>query len=140
MRQHPDEREAILKELVLRLIECGMYRRALDEIDLYLPSFPYQDNPVLHIYAGLLALYLAQPKLGEQVPNHERPWDNGLLRDAQTHLERAKAIDPDNLVAIAFIEQIPIITQSPRGRQPIESDEESLDIDVKGQRRKRVKT
>ena len=27
----------------------------------YLPSYPYQDNPVLHVYAGLIALYLAQP-------------------------------------------------------------------------------
>ena len=58
-----------------------MYRRAMEELDLYvtglsctrmpsvltklssryLPSYPYQDNPVLHIYAGLIALYLAQP-------------------------------------------------------------------------------
>lgn len=27
----------------------------------YLPSYPYQDNPALHTYAGLIALFLAQP-------------------------------------------------------------------------------
>ncbi|KAI0750952.1 hypothetical protein C8Q80DRAFT_1099889 [Daedaleopsis nitida] len=63
MRQHPDERESILKELVLRLIHAGQHRRAMEELDLYvyLPSYPYQDNAVLHTYAGLIALYLAQP-------------------------------------------------------------------------------
>jgi hypothetical protein len=28
----------------------------------YLPAFPYQDNPVLHVYAGLIKLFLAQPE------------------------------------------------------------------------------
>ena len=51
----------ILRELVLRLIYAGKHRRALDELDLYLPLFPFHDNPVMHVYAGLLALYLAQP-------------------------------------------------------------------------------
>ena len=51
----------ILRELVLRLIQAGKHRRALDELDLYLPLFPFHDNPVMHAYAGLLALYLAQP-------------------------------------------------------------------------------
>ncbi|KAJ6628868.1 hypothetical protein B0H10DRAFT_1989558 [Mycena sp. CBHHK59/15] len=61
MLQHPEDRESILKELVLRLIHSGQHREALDELELYLPSFPYQDNPVLHLYAGLLSLYIAQP-------------------------------------------------------------------------------
>lgn len=56
----------------------GRYREAQDELELcvyvfwfvndvsddegsYLPSFPYSDNPVLHIYAGLISLYTAQP-------------------------------------------------------------------------------
>lgn len=30
----------------------------------YLPSYPYQDNPVFHTYAGLIALHLAQPAGG----------------------------------------------------------------------------
>lgn len=73
----------------MHLIHAGQHRRALEELDLYvpqppkrtaavnppltgrsashshphryLPSYPYQDNPVLHVYAGLMALYLAQP-------------------------------------------------------------------------------
>jgi hypothetical protein len=27
----------------------------------YLPSFPYQDNALLHVYAGLLCMYIGQP-------------------------------------------------------------------------------
>ncbi|KAH9939978.1 hypothetical protein B0H21DRAFT_697935 [Amylocystis lapponica] len=106
-RQYADDGEAILKELVLRLIKSGMYRRALDELDLYLPSLPYQDNPVLHVYAGLAALYLAQPPA--DLTNGEdtnKQWDPSLLRDAQTHFERAKALDPANAVAAAFLEQV----------------------------------
>ncbi|KAH9943305.1 uncharacterized protein BXZ73DRAFT_40340 [Epithele typhae] len=57
----PRQRESILKELVLRLIQSGAHRRAMEELDLYLPSYPYQDNPALHTYAGMIALYLAQP-------------------------------------------------------------------------------
>ena len=57
----------ILRELVLRLIQAGKHRRALDELDLYLPLFPFHDNPVMHAYAGLLALYLAQPP--QAMPN-----------------------------------------------------------------------
>lgn len=29
----------------------------------YLPSLPYQENPILHTYAGMLSLYLAQPSV-----------------------------------------------------------------------------
>lgn len=78
------KRELILKELTLRLIRAGMHREALDELDLLvilrpavqaglmvpnrnLPTFPFQDNPVLHVYAGLLAVYLAQPKPNPEV-------------------------------------------------------------------------
>ncbi|KAI0720269.1 hypothetical protein C8T65DRAFT_568049 [Cerioporus squamosus] len=107
MRQHPDERESILKELVLRLIHSGMYRRAVEELDLYLPSYPYQDNPVLHVYAGLIALYLAQPagEISEET-RYDQGWDANHLRDARAHLERARAIDPSNVVAEAFLSQV----------------------------------
>lgn len=33
----------------------------IDIFDRYLPSLPYQDNPVLHVYAGFISLFLAQP-------------------------------------------------------------------------------
>ncbi|KAF9821491.1 hypothetical protein IEO21_00737 [Rhodonia placenta] len=159
MRQHLDERELILKELTLRLIRAGMHREALDELDLNLPTFPFQDNPVLHVYAGLLAVYLAQPKPNpEPFPGH--PWDMGLLAIAQSHFERAKSIDPDNCVAIGFLKQVhyfcfrtcnyfniccvhpqlPTITQPAHDRATPESDDESMTVDRSEQRRKRVKT
>ncbi|EMD40911.1 hypothetical protein CERSUDRAFT_149450 [Gelatoporia subvermispora B] len=109
LRQHPDERETILKELILRLIHSGMHRRALDELELYLPSLPYQDNPVLHVYAGLISMYLAQPQNHSPRPktsSNENHWNSGLLRDAQAHFERARALDPSNTVASAFLEQV----------------------------------
>lgn len=59
------DKETMLKELVLLFILSGQYSQALDELELYLPSFPYQDNPVLHIYAGLLCLHLAQKPDGD---------------------------------------------------------------------------
>ncbi|KAL6305863.1 hypothetical protein BKA93DRAFT_816738 [Sparassis latifolia] len=109
MRQHADERESILKELVLQLIHAGQYRKALDELELFLPSLPYQDNPVLHVYAGLICLYLAQPKANALIADElsdESGWNAGLLREAQGHFERAKAIDADNTVATTFLEQV----------------------------------
>ncbi|KAK0206739.1 hypothetical protein DFS33DRAFT_1486309 [Desarmillaria ectypa] len=63
MLQLPDKREMILKEVILRQIMAGHFKQALDELELYLPSFPYQDDPVLHNYAGLLSLYLSQPSI-----------------------------------------------------------------------------
>ncbi|SJL02234.1 uncharacterized protein ARMOST_05560 [Armillaria ostoyae] len=63
MLQLPDKRETILKEIILRNIMAGQFRKALDELELYLPSFPYQDDPVLHNYAGLLSLYLSQSSI-----------------------------------------------------------------------------
>jgi RNA polymerase I-specific transcription initiation factor RRN11 len=74
------QRESLLQELVLSLALTGREREALDELELcgslalffffvvtysqlygysYLPSLPYQDNSVLHTYAGLLCLRLA---------------------------------------------------------------------------------
>ncbi|KAJ7721170.1 hypothetical protein DFH07DRAFT_760592 [Mycena maculata] len=97
MLQHPDDREAILKELVLRLILSGQNREALDELELYLPSFPYQDDPLLHTYAGLIAIYTAQPLSGVASFNPI------FLRNAQAHFERAKSLDPDNEIADAFL-------------------------------------
>ena len=33
-------------------------------------------------------------------------WDPNLLRDAQMHFERVRAIDPSNVVAAAFLSQV----------------------------------
>ncbi|TFK94655.1 hypothetical protein K466DRAFT_245788 [Polyporus arcularius HHB13444] len=141
MRQHPDERESILKELVLRLIHSGMYRRAMGELDLYLPSYPYQDNPVLHVYAGLVAIHLAQPaeEISEET-RYDQGWDANRLRDARAHLERARAIDPSNVVANAFLSQLPGAIQSAQDRTAADSDDEKMDVDAAAQARKRART
>lgn len=123
------QREMILRELVLRLIQAGKHTRALDELDLYLPLFPFHDNPVMHVYAGLLALYVAQPPpsmsndtaqgvqpfhlhfIHTDVPyrSRRRPgpqWNANLLSAARAHFERTKWIDPDNVVATGFLERV----------------------------------
>ncbi|KAI0832575.1 hypothetical protein BC628DRAFT_329807 [Trametes gibbosa] len=140
MRQHPEERESILKELVLHLIQCDMHRRAMEELDLYLPSYPYQDNPVLHVYAGLIALYLAQPAsdISEET-TYGQGWDASHLRNAQAHLERALAIDPSNIVAAAFLSQLAGTTRAASDRDTPDSDDEKMEVDEALQTRKRVR-
>jgi hypothetical protein len=56
---------------------------------------------VLHIYAGLSSLYLAQSASGSSIT-----FDMVLVRDARTQLEHAKALDPDNAVAQAFLDKV----------------------------------
>ncbi|PPQ65577.1 hypothetical protein CVT26_000526 [Gymnopilus dilepis] len=101
MLQSPEDQEAILKELVFRLLLQGRCRDALDELELYLPSLPYQDNPILHIYAGLASLYLAQQN---SAPSGE--CDRASLREAQNHLDHAKVLDPDNSVVAHFTAKV----------------------------------
>ncbi|KAJ7180314.1 hypothetical protein C8R43DRAFT_396825 [Mycena crocata] len=136
MLQHSGDRETILKELVLRLIFSDQHREALDELELYLPSFPYHDNPLLHVYAGLLSLYVAQPTTqGSQ-------FNPSLLRNAQSYFERSRVLDPDNTIAEAFLLKIQNLTHG--GVQLGEdSDDESTDVlDFANDkpRRKRVRT
>lgn len=69
----------------------------------YLPSFPYQDNPVFHTYAGLISLYLAQPT------EDSTEFNNALLRDAQSHLRNANTLDPENIVAQAFLQKVLLV-------------------------------
>jgi RNA polymerase I-specific transcription initiation factor RRN11 len=133
MLQYPEERVSIIKELVLCLILSGRMRHALDELELYLPSFPFQDNPVLHIYAGLISLYIAQPaNEGSNTGN----FNTNLLRDAQSHFERAKALDPDNVVAHAFIERISALTQESNKVRDSDDDETA---EEDSQKRKRIR-
>ncbi|KAJ7490367.1 hypothetical protein B0H11DRAFT_1022404 [Mycena galericulata] len=132
MLQNSEDRETILKELVLRLILSGQHREALDEVELFLPSFPYQDNPLLHLYAGLIALHLAQPTSEVSSLNPT------LLRNSQSHFERTKALDPDNEIAEAFLWKIEELNGT--NAQPgDESDEELLEISGDIPKRKRVR-
>jgi hypothetical protein len=71
-------------------------------VDRYLPSFPYQDNPVLHIYAGSICLYMSQDP--DSRKDHKSP--EGLLAEAKAHLNRVITIDPDNCVAHIFLDQV----------------------------------
>jgi len=145
------QRESLLQELVLSLALAGRERDALDELELcgslcswllhttqlkqcsYLPSPPYQDNSVLHTYAGLLCLRLAlfaetdsrrgtQGKCKASMTHHNRvrikstPFgqigqssdtpNQTSLREAQQHLERARALDPEGAVAQIFIYKV----------------------------------
>ncbi|EIW69960.1 hypothetical protein TREMEDRAFT_17734, partial [Tremella mesenterica DSM 1558] len=55
------DKPQLLLALVLHLIKHDRHRQALDELELYLPSPPYDDVSTLHTYAGMLSFYLAQP-------------------------------------------------------------------------------
>lgn len=126
MLQVPDKRETILKEIVLRNIMAGQFRKALDELELYLPSFPYQDDPVLHNYAGLLSLYLSQSPISgvdDDVSNHS------LLRSAQVHFRGAKALDSDNVIAAHFLSHIHKTTDQV-GNSDQDSDDDIMEVDI----------
>ncbi|EKM59258.1 uncharacterized protein PHACADRAFT_85783 [Phanerochaete carnosa HHB-10118-sp] len=97
MLQFPEARESVLQEMILHLIVHRQYKRALDELELYLPSPPFQENSVLHAYAGLVCLYLAQPNPAADVSNEGRS-----LRDAQQYFDRARYLDTNDLVAAAW--------------------------------------
>ncbi|KAH7105439.1 hypothetical protein BKA62DRAFT_689698 [Auriculariales sp. MPI-PUGE-AT-0066] len=93
------DKEAILVEIVHTMIVQEDYRGALEELQLL-------DNPILHTYAGMLSLYLAQPS--ESTARHLQPqfsqqtvmaFSPSLMRDVDFHFNRALALDPDNIVA-----------------------------------------
>jgi len=112
--QLPEERERILAELVQHYIIAGRYRDALDELEFYLPSFPYRDNPVLHIYAGLLCIFIAQlPESAGANGVEGTTYDSNSLSRAQIFLEHAKALDPHNIVASEFLHKLHSISQGP---------------------------
>ncbi|EIW82065.1 hypothetical protein CONPUDRAFT_54664 [Coniophora puteana RWD-64-598 SS2] len=106
MLQSPNQREHILSELVIHLINAGKYRDALDELELYLPSFPYHDNAPLHVYAGLICVYMAQP---DDSGDQNTCFNGDMLGRAQIYFERAKSLDSDNLVAKTFLERVRVL-------------------------------
>ncbi|KAK7695778.1 hypothetical protein QCA50_000415 [Cerrena zonata] len=141
MLQQSQDKESILQELILRFIKAGKHRRALDELELYIPSPPYDTNPVLHLFAGLLCLYLSQ---GQQDTEHgtadHGEFNPGMLRDAQVFFERARILDPENEFASSWIEKIPSMSQQQNSspRNSPDSDEE-INIDDAEQRNKRMR-
>ncbi|KAI0284275.1 hypothetical protein BGY98DRAFT_1105588 [Russula aff. rugulosa BPL654] len=141
MLRHPEERESLVRELVLSLTMAGRERDALDELELYLPSPPYQDNSVLHTYAGLLCLRLAL-STGN---NSSRPGKTAdaskqtLLREAQQHLERARALDPEGVIAQAFIRRLTTLTPECNTASN-ESEDDMTETDSNGLGRKRIRT
>ncbi|KAF5321498.1 hypothetical protein D9619_000653 [Psilocybe cf. subviscida] len=132
MLQFPEERPVILKELVFRLLLDNNCRVALDELELYLPSFPYQENPTLHIYAGLSAMYLAQDSSGLS-------FNSSMLRQAQTHFEHALIQDPANEFAEIFIDKISVLQKAKTSTEQ-ESEDENMTVDDIEPDRKRIRS
>ncbi|TDL29690.1 hypothetical protein BD410DRAFT_36399 [Rickenella mellea] len=103
MLRCPDDQESILSEIVLQLIFSENFKDAIDELDLYLPSFPFQNNPVLHLYAGLSLLCLASKNRDEFV---DQLSTSNHLRNSQTHFDRVITLDAHNVIASTFLEQV----------------------------------
>ncbi|QRV76248.1 RNA polymerase I specific initiation factor [Ceratobasidium sp. AG-Ba] len=117
--QIPEMQETLLKETVLALIDMGEYQEALDELDLYIVTMPFDQNAVLHLYAGMLWLYTAQPRRDmhendeeEKVieddiePIDTRDYDLTRVASAKRHFRRALALDPDNAFARGFLDRL----------------------------------
>ncbi|KZS97883.1 hypothetical protein SISNIDRAFT_199417 [Sistotremastrum niveocremeum HHB9708] len=56
--------EAILREVLFQLIKLKKSKDALGELELFLPSSPFQENAVMHIYASVLSLANSQQSNG----------------------------------------------------------------------------
>ncbi|KAJ3551413.1 hypothetical protein NM688_g4720 [Phlebia brevispora] len=135
MLQFAEAREPIIQEMVLRLICSGEYERALEELELYLPSPPYEDNPTLHIYAALICIYFAQPEVSRHSSQEasqkskSTTWDDVMLRRAQRYLDRALILDPRDVVAKGWLEKLPTLAQRPHRDESPDSDDEQMAID-----------
>ncbi|KAG6378761.1 hypothetical protein JVT61DRAFT_13034 [Boletus reticuloceps] len=134
------QRELILCELVHMYIVAGRHKEALEELELFelqvlhyesfltyldissLPSFPYHDNAVLHVYAGICSVLTAQPSSASEVD--VQSIDSEMLDRAQIFFERAKSLDPENIVVDSLLgiipredsESVPGSNGSPAGR------------------------
>jgi len=100
LRSLPENRAQILEELTLWLIKHGRHRDALDELELYLPLFPYHDISSLHSYAGLLCFFLAHPQTTDQ------PLNMTYLHESQTYMNRALELDPSHPVPIGLLAKL----------------------------------
>jgi hypothetical protein len=169
------QREPILCELVHLYIVAGRHREALDELELFelqvlhyeslltcldissIPSFPYRDNAVLHIYAGICSVLVSQPgSAGEVVV---QSIDSEMLARAQIFFERAKSLDPENIVVDSLLGMVGIfkfetcyrslslyggktqkLAQSPMTFQQTEASDDEADPGIESVRVKRLRT
>lgn len=139
MLQHPDEREQILSELIHLYILAGRHRDALDELEFCLPSFPYYDNPTLHLYAGLCCMFNAQlPNDLVEGADDSSAAERNLIDRAQIFFQRAKALDPNNIVVDSLVNMAQCLLQAPH-TGPHESDEEAMSNSPQTLRTKRLR-
>ncbi|KIJ70146.1 hypothetical protein HYDPIDRAFT_77876 [Hydnomerulius pinastri MD-312] len=107
MLQFLEERERILSELVHLYILAGRHKEALDELEFSLPSFPYRDNSVLHIYAGICSVFAAQPSSDNfGSTDNMQSVDPDMLDRAQIFFERAKSLDPENIIVDSLLNMV----------------------------------
>jgi len=105
MAQDPTRRQELLNEVLQVLVQNGRYTEALDEIELYLPLFLYQDNLILYTYIGLIRLYMSQDP--DSRKENESP--DALLEEAKTYLNRVIEIDPGNHTVHMFLDMIALL-------------------------------
>ncbi|KAF7798340.1 hypothetical protein EIP86_009561 [Pleurotus ostreatoroseus] len=132
--------------MILRLLASGKYEKALEELELYLPSSPYEDNPTLHTYAGLVCIYLAQPDVSKvhqgSQQDHDTRWDEGKIRQAQQFLERATLLDSTDIVAKTWLDKLPTLTKPQTRDDSPDSDDEGMTLvnETDGEHHKRART
>ncbi|KAH9813768.1 hypothetical protein DFH28DRAFT_895821 [Melampsora americana] len=109
----PQECSKILIEYICTLTSLGRHRHALDELELYLSLTPYSQHAALHQYAGMLALFLAQPLASDEVMNDQvvniptymaTISTSAYFGRARAYFDRAHGLDPTSLVAANYLE------------------------------------
>ncbi|KAJ9098184.1 hypothetical protein QFC21_004513 [Naganishia friedmannii] len=82
-------RPEILLALVLHLIEVKEHQRALDDLELYLISYPYILSASLHSYAGMLCFYLSQPTTTREFSRNlfDKDNDSSLSRETSSEMD-----------------------------------------------------
>ncbi|EGG09843.1 uncharacterized protein MELLADRAFT_95360 [Melampsora larici-populina 98AG31] len=110
----PQECSNILIEYICTLIVLRRHRHALDELELYLSLPPYSQHAGLHEYAGMLALYLAQPLASDDEMNDLQVVNiptymatistSAYFGRARAYFDRAHGLDPTSPVANNYLE------------------------------------
>ncbi|KAI0304159.1 hypothetical protein BC826DRAFT_1101043 [Russula brevipes] len=149
MLQHPEERESLVQELVLSLAVAGQDRDALDELELCgspIPVFlraPHSRNTATfrHLRTKIIPCYILTRVFlftaGAEQRNDASK--QTLLREAQQHLDRARTLDPEGVIAQVFIRKLAQLTPEYDTARN-ESDDDITEADSKGLRPKRIRT